>query len=161
MTNRGFYKIDERDLYDRFENFQGGDFGRKGFAFECIVGNLFSAKNYRIETGYDGEKWYWNKYNGRQRGDKGVDLLVEKDGIKTIIQCKHYDINTVVGAEEIRELLGTCKKLHNAKRLFITTSSFSSDACNEYRNAVNSGVDIELWDWNKLRLQIEEHLLDS
>ena len=158
MTNKGFYEIEKTDLENRFEQFQGGRFGEKGFAFECIIGNLFSAMGYQIETGYDGKKWLWERYNGRQRGDKGVDLLVEKNGIKTIIQCKHYCGKTV-GVQEILELIGTCKKLRNAKRLFITTSSFSKEACDEYRDAVNDGVDIELWDWNKLRLQIEKHLL--
>lgn len=57
-------------------------------------------------------KWYESKgYKAKvtpPSGDGGVDVIIEKDGVKTYIQCKHYN-SWRIGVETVRELYGVAK----------------------------------------------------
>lgn len=59
--------------------------------FEKEVGNWYERNGYFVEV-------------TKSTGDGGIDVIAEKDGIKTYIQCKHY--NGSVGVGVVRELYG-------------------------------------------------------
>ncbi len=77
--------------------------------------------------------------------DGGVDVIAEKDGIKSLIQCKKYYKNSV-SVHDVRDFYGAlAHNLANGKGLFITTSIFSKEA-----EKFAEGKPIELIDGFKL-----------
>jgi restriction system protein len=62
-------------------------------------------------------------------GDGGVDVIADKDGIKSYIQCKKYFQKHEVGVGEVRNFYGALvDRLANGKGYFITTSKFTFPA---------------------------------
>lgn len=95
------------------------------------------------KLGYTGEAT-------RRSGDGGFDFLVEKDGEKTIGECKLYGKNTTVGRPDVQKLAGANLKEGAEHMVFITTSHFTPEA-REYARDVG----MELVDGKGLkRLQI-------
>jgi restriction system protein len=61
--------------------------------------------------------------------DGGVDVIVEKDGVKQYIQCKKYNSRNKVNLHDVRDFYGSLIDfLANSKGYFITTSSFTLEA---------------------------------
>lgn len=61
--------------------------------------------------------------------DGGIDVVVEKNGIKHFIQCKKYFKSHEVGVKEIRDFYGAlADRIANGKAYFITTSNFTLPA---------------------------------
>ena len=151
MNNHGAYRIEKSDLDNRLHKYNG-------FEFECIIANLFNAKGYYIRKGYNGIDHNWGLYNESQVRDDGVDILIEDAGDNYVVQCKHYETNKI-GSPEIRDLIGACiiENIEHGK--FVTTSSFTDGAINTMEKAANAGIDIELWNWNRLKKELVEHLL--
>ena len=150
----------ESDLVDRLGRFkQDAKYGREGFALECVVANLFRAKGYWILVGYkasDGD----GRYGGSQSADMGIDLLLEKGGQKTVVQCKHYG-GTHVRGPEVCQLLGSCLVAGATRGIFVTTSGFTKQ-CEEIRRlALDRGHELFLWDWKSLRRELQENLLNG
>jgi restriction system protein len=83
--------------------------------FELYIAELFSSLGYKTKT-----------VGGR--GDGGIDVEAEKDGIIHYIQCKKYITRQVpVGA--VRDFYGAIvDKLQGGKGYFITTHTFTLDA---------------------------------
>ena len=158
--NEGFYRICKLDLDDRLGKFKHDTkYGREGFALECVVANLFSAKGYWIRVGYNasGEG---GRYSGGQSADMGVDLLVEKSGQKTVVQCKHYDRVPVRGPD-VCQLLGSCLVVGATRGIFVTTSGFTKQ-CEQIRQlTLDRGYGLCLWDWERLRRELDENLLNE
>ena len=158
--NRGFYKIRESDLVDRLGRFkQDAKYGQEGFALECVVANLFSSKGYWILVGYktsDGD----GRYGGSQSADMGIDLLVERGGQKTVVQCKHYD-GTHVRGPEVCQLLGSCLVAGAMRGIFVTTSGFTKQCGDIRRLALDRGHELFLWDWEVLGRELRENLLNE
>lgn len=157
--NRGFYKINRSDLDDRLWRFQRDNtYGEKGFALECVVANLFSAKNYWILKGYNVKKDD-GRYYGSQVKDVGIDILVQNGGGKhTVVQCKHYD-KTSVGGPDICQLLGSCLVEGTTHGIFVTTSRFTRQCWDIRRQMTNCGYNLDLWDWEFLRCELSDNLL--
>lgn len=64
-------------------------------------------------------------------GDGGIDGLVDQDPLgldRVYVQAKRYGPGNVVGSPQIREFAGALSQAHAAKGVYITTSSFTSDA---------------------------------
>ncbi|NPT60494.1 restriction endonuclease [Paraburkholderia elongata] len=61
--------------------------------FEEFVGELYRLQGFEVQS--------------RLRGgaDGGVDLILERGGGKTLVQCKHWK-STTVGAPVVREMMG-------------------------------------------------------
>jgi restriction system protein len=105
-----------------------------GFEFEKLTENIFQKLGYNV-------------VNIQPTGDAGRDLIIEKDGIRTLIECKHQ--KGAVGRPIVQ-------KLHSAvvvdkkasKGIVITSGSFSNQAI-EY--VKNSNVPIELIGLPELR----------
>ena len=152
--------IYESDLRDRLGRFKRDTtrYGQKGRALECVVANLFSAKGYWIRVGYNASDWSGGRYGGDQSADMGIDLLVAKDGQKTVVQCKHYD-RTPVRGPDVCQLLGSCLVAGVTRGIFVTTSKFTEQCREICRLALNMGHELSLWDWETLRCELHEHLL--
>lgn len=83
-----------------------------------------------------------------QSGDKGLDLIAEKDGNKIAVQCKKF--KGVVGSPVIQAFAGALQTAEIDKGYFITTGSYSVDA-----EKMAQDLPIELYDKNTLGDLIE------
>lgn len=83
-----------------------------------------------------------------QSGNKGLDLIAEKDGNKIAVQCKKF--KGVVGSPVIQAFAGTLQTAEIDKGYFITTGSYSVDA-----EKMAQDLPIELYDKNTLGDLIE------
>lgn len=80
--------------------------------------------------------------------DNGVDGIIEEDKLglgKIYIQAKRYKRSNKVSAPEIQKFIGAMGK--NNKGVFITTSSYTKEACKEAEKAYKN---IQLIDGSKL-----------
>lgn len=61
--------------------------------------------------------------------DGGVDVIIEKDGLKQYIQCKKYNSRNKATLHDVRDFYGSLVDfLANSKGYFITTGSFTLEA---------------------------------
>lgn len=104
--------------------------------FERLVGEAFRRQGYRVEeTGLGG-------------ADGGIDLILRKDGRRTLVQCKHWR-NRQVRASVVREMYGLLAH-HGAHAVQIATSGgFTQDAAR-----FAAGKPIELIDGGTLLAMI-------
>lgn len=76
--------------------------------FELLVGETFRRQGYAVqETGQGG-------------ADGGVDLVLTKNGKKSLVQCKNYR-STSIGVSVVREMFGLMVH-HKADEVFIVTA---------------------------------------
>ncbi len=75
-----------------------------GVQFEQAVAKIFREKGFDVE------------FTPRSN-DKGVDLIIKKDGAVSIVQCKAYKKN--VGVRAVRELVGVRASWPNAEEAFL------------------------------------------
>jgi HJR/Mrr/RecB family endonuclease len=75
--------------------------------------------------------------------DYGADLILRKNGIKTIVQAKRSQ--KAVSVKAVQEIVGAIKHYNADKALVVTNNRFTENACNLARS---NGV--ELWDRKKL-----------
>lgn len=94
------------ELYD-FKNI------KDGFEFEDYVGRLFKKLGYNVEQ-------------TKLSGDQGADLIIEKDGIKTVIQTKLY--SQPVGNKAVQEVVGAIAYYEADAGAVVTNSTFTSSA---------------------------------
>lgn len=71
--------------------------------------------------------------------DGGYDVILTRDSITTIVECKCYSINHHVGRPAIQKLVGANSVVHADNIVFITTSDFSEGAV---QYAHDSGVSL-------------------
>jgi HJR/Mrr/RecB family endonuclease len=87
-----------------------------GHEFEDFLCKLYEKLGYKVT-------------NHKKSRDQGVDLTLEKEGEKTIIQAKKYNLTTSVGIDAIKDVVANKETRHANKMMVITTSSkFSQDA---------------------------------
>lgn len=101
-----------------------------GPTFERRLVTLFRTLGYRVE------------HIGR-RGDYGADLVVSKDGVRTVVQAKRWTRN--VGVKAIQEA-HAAPAMHGCARALVVTNRHFTDSA--HRLARANGV--ELWDRDKL-----------
>lgn len=89
--------------------------GMKPSEFEDYIADLFTRLGYKAEA------------VGKSH-DGGVDVIVEKSGIKGYIQCKKF-ITSEVTVGDVRDFYGAlADHLSNGKGYFITTNKFTLEA---------------------------------
>lgn len=89
--------------------------GMKPSEFENYIADLFSRLGYKTKA-------VGGSY------DKGVDVVIEKDGVKSYIQCKKF-ISSKVTVGDVRNFYGAlADHLTNGKGYFITTNKFTLEA---------------------------------
>jgi restriction system protein len=112
VTHRRFKKGEkwrsDRDFLQWLKGMQPSE-------FEKYIADLF------IRLGYSA------KSVGRSH-DEGIDVIAEKDGIKSYIQCKKF-ITSKVPVGAVRDFYGAlADHLANGKGYFITTNTFTLEA---------------------------------
>lgn len=88
--------------------------GMKPSEFEEYIADLFSRLGYKTQV-------------VGQSHDGGIDVIVEKNGIKSYIQCKKF-ITSVVSVGAVRDFYGAIADLAQGKAYFITTNKFTLEA---------------------------------
>ena len=118
-------------INDRFRNFNPYD-------FEQFIGELYKKRGYQVEaTNYT--------------GDFGADVIVVKDGIKTVVQVKRYNENNPVGVKDINQVLGAMSYYNADRATVITTSDFSNPGVE-----LSKRTNVELINWDALVDMIED-----
>lgn len=88
--------------------------------FEAYVGLLFSKAGYRV------------KRTGGS-GDSGIDLVVNRNGRVSVVQCKRHEDN--IGPRIVRELIGAMTNTGVDHGFLVTTSAFTTGAEREAQKA--------------------------
>ncbi|HVC08420.1 MAG TPA: restriction endonuclease [Elusimicrobiota bacterium] len=83
--------------------------------FEWLVGEAFKRQGYATEESISGG------------ADGGVDLVLRKEGKKTLVQCKHWKVWSV-GASVVRELYGVMAAEKADAGIVVTSGKFTRDA---------------------------------
>ncbi len=84
-------------------------------AFEFMVAEAFRRQGYGVDQPLAGGS------------DGGVDLTLKKDGMSTIVQCKHWKTQSV-GVPIIQQIFGILKHEHADAAIVICTGHFSREA---------------------------------
>lgn len=105
--------------------------------FEQLVGEAFRRQGYSVEeTGLGGS-------------DGGIDLILRKDGRRTLVQCKQWK-RKQVGVNVVREMAGLLAHHQADSMKIVCVGSFTKDA-----KAFSLGKPIELIDGNRLLEMIQ------
>lgn len=109
-----------------------GDFEElTGYEFEGYLKNLFTLLGYTvIQTSLS--------------GDQGADLIISKDGEKSVVQTKKYAGNVSNGA--VQEIVAAKNHYKAQKAIVVTNSSFTKSAID-----LALSNEVELWDGSKLK----------
>lgn len=83
--------------------------------FELLIGEAYRRKGYNVTE------------RGGSGPDGGVDLMLTKDGRKTIVQCKHWSTYTV-RVPMIREAYGVMVAERADECVFVTSGRFTKEA---------------------------------
>jgi len=100
--------------------------------FEKYVGALLRRAGFEVE------------HAGRS-GDGGIDLWIQLNGKRGIVQCKLYDPERKVGSPEVRNLCGAMAREGVSRAFLVTNTTFTGPAIEE---AAKSGI--HLFDGEKL-----------
>lgn len=84
-----------------------------GLLFEEYLAVLFKARGYKVKE-------------TKATGDFGADLVLVKDGIKTVVQAKRYKSN--VGIKAIQEIIGAVNHYQADKSMVVTNSYYTQPA---------------------------------
>ena len=133
----------ESDLNDNFAMFSWQQ-------AEDLVGKLFEKKGYAVTIGVptlDG--------GTKRQGDFGIDVEAKNETEYLGIQVKHWSLD--VGFEDVAKTLGVAQKF-NKVIIISTKSGFTSQA---WEHAQNNPYLIELWDSNKFKNELRQHVISS
>lgn len=109
-----------------------------GEDFESFLENLFRKKGFTVTHTGSSSKF---------RGDSGADLLIEKGGVKIVVQAKRW--KGVVTEKSVQEVVAAKAVYACTEAIVVTNSYFSKHALGLAR--ANKVV---LWDRNKLASEI-------
>ncbi len=91
--------------------------------FELLIGEYFRNLGFRVEE-------------TREGADGGVDLVVYRNNLKYLVQCKHWKAN--VGVKIVRELLGVIVASGAAGGYVICSGKFTREAIKfAYENKIS------------------------
>jgi HJR/Mrr/RecB family endonuclease len=85
------------------------------FQFEQLVALVYRKQGYAVSR------------RGGANPDGGIDLVIEKNGTRTAVQCKHWKTWNV-GVKAVREFLGALTDAGIQRGLFITLGGYTGDA---------------------------------
>ena len=101
-----------------------------GITFERRMAVLFRNLGYRVAR-------------TQARGDYGADLVLEKDGVRAIVQAKRWTKN--VGVKAIQEAVAAKPMYHCSRAIVVTNRYFTEQA-----KRLAKANDVGLWDRNDL-----------
>lgn len=85
--------------------------------FEEIVGQMYSRFGYSVER-------------TPMSNDFGRDLILQKDGKTTFVECKRYDKDMSIGRRPLQLFYGAMMNMKADAGIFVTTSYFARTAIN-------------------------------
>lgn len=119
------------DYPELSKNIDIGDYTKhNGYEFEDYLKDLFTCIGYTV-------------LQTPLSGDQGADLIMSKDGEKTVLQAKKY--NGAVSNKAVQEIVAAKSHYNASKAIVVTSSTFTKSAIDL---ALSNGV--ELWDGQKL-----------
>lgn len=101
--------------------------------FEKFIAKIFNENGYKT------------KYTA-PTNDGGKDVIAVKDNVTYFIECKHWQIDSVVGRVLLQKLVGAAlsKRVHNV--IFITTGKYNENAIFYARELNETGLmEMQLW----------------
>ncbi len=101
-----------------------------GYDFELVLERLFEGMDYQVK-------------HTSLSNDQGADLIIEKDGTRSVVQAKNWTAN--VGNSAIQEVVAAIKHYQANRALVISSSGFTQSAIDLARSNK-----VELWDRTKL-----------
>ncbi len=101
-----------------------------GKTFEQRLAILFHKLGYRVEQ-------------TRYRGDYGADLVISKDGVKTVVQAKRYAKN--VGLAAVQQVVAAKAKYGCTAAMVVTNRAYTKPA-----RTLAEANKVELWDRDRL-----------
>ncbi|MBY5957280.1 restriction endonuclease [Membranicola marinus] len=107
--------------------------GISPYDFEDFLSKLFRDNAYTISP---------TKY----AGDYGADLILEKDGLVTVVQVKRYHQDHKVGVQDVNQVIGAAKYYKADQIMIVTTSALTEPAMELCRKA-----NVYVWDWDILK----------
>ena len=96
------------------------------FQFEQLVALVYRKQGYAVSR------------RGGANPDGGIDLVIEQNGTRTAVQCKHWKTWNV-GVKAVREFLGALTDASIQRGLFITLGGCTGDA---KRLADKDGIEV-------------------
>jgi hypothetical protein len=141
-------RIEKQVELDRFENNLTGQASRNritindidridGYEFERVLKELFKKMGYQV-------------IHTPLSNDQGADLIVEKFGVKTVIQAKNWQDD--VTNKGVQEVYAAIKHYDAQKAMVISSSGFTQSA----RKLARSN-DVTLWDRSILAAMLDEN----
>lgn len=85
------------------------------YQFEKLMEQIYARQGYRVER------------RGGAKADGGVDLILEKEGKRAAVQCKHWR-GQDVGVRHVREFLGALTDKGLKEGVLVTLNGFTGDA---------------------------------
>lgn len=85
------------------------------FQFEKVIEMVYASQQYRVTR------------RGGANADGGIDLIVEKDGKRAAVQCKHWK-SWKVGVRNVRELKGAMSIENFEHGVLVTTLGYTEEA---------------------------------
>ncbi len=131
LKNDFSIEVNKFDLLQRYENIQNG------YEFEEFCYSLYGDLGYYVE-------------HTKLSNDQGADLVIEKDGIRTVVQAKHYAFP--VGNKAVQEVVASKAFYDNAHHAIVITNSTYTPSAIKLAEA-NS---VELVDGDTIREYIAE-----
>jgi len=101
-----------------------------GYDFELLLKKLFTGMGYQVT-------------HTSLSNDQGADLILEKEGTRSVVQAKNWTAN--VGNSAIQEVVAAIKHYQAHRALVISSSGFTQSAIDLARSN-----NVELWDRAKL-----------
>ena len=83
-----------------------------GLTFESWLHDLFQELGYKVEQ-------------TKASHDFGADLVLSRDGVRTVVQAKRYDSSQAVGISAVEEVLGSMG-YYKADRAMVVTNQYLS-----------------------------------
>lgn len=84
-----------------------------GYEFEYYLKNIFERLDYSVEV-------------TKSSGDQGADLVIMKNGLKTVVQAKYY--TNPVGNKAVQEVVGSIAFYNADNGMVVTNSTFTNSA---------------------------------
>jgi restriction system protein len=90
------------------------------YEFERFIAFLYRNEGYKTEVTPKGN-------------DGGIDVVMEKEGRKVLVQVKHYKIGNKIGRVDLQKFVGAYSHISN-EGYFVTSSSFNKNAVEYAKN---------------------------
>lgn len=91
------------------------------FEFEKLLCEAFRRQGYFVE------------HSGQASADGGVDIRLQRDGQRSLVQCKHWK-SWQVGVKIVRELLGVVTSERAQWGILVASGTFTDDAVEFAKN---------------------------